>query len=186
MIALAANTLTGLAAGAEQLLAALLMMALAVALLVLEVLIVSFGLFGILAVGAATYGIVLAFDLGPLAGWSFLLVSPVIAVVVLRWGLRRLGRSSIVPQSEISGSSGAREITQRLGIDLGTEGRLTTHARPGGRAHFPGGECDVQVVGGALDRGTVVVVKRIDGPMVFVVAAAPPGAPPETPVSGQE
>jgi len=42
------------------------------------------------------------------------------------------------------------------------------------------------VVGGALDSGTTVVVKRIDGPMVFVVAAETAVAEPETPASGQE
>jgi len=53
-------------------------------------------------------------------------------------------------------------------------------------ARFAEGECDVQVRGGALDKGTTVVVKSIDGPMVFVVAAETAVAEPETPASGQE
>lgn len=179
-------TATEAMADVQQLGAALGMMLVAMALMVIEILVVSFGIFGILAAAAAIYGIVLAFAVGPVAGWTFFVLSPVVAVIIFRWGLRRLGSSSAVPQSEITASSGVRHVTDRIGVDIGSTGELVTHARPGGRATFPGGVCDVQVVGGALDRGATVVVKRIDGPMVFVIAAESAEAEPEPPPSGQE
>ena len=45
---------------------------------------------------------------------------------------------------------------------------MVTPARPSGRARFDGGECDVQVQGRPLETNAKVMVKRIDGPIVFV------------------
>lgn len=142
----------------------------AMVLLVLEILIVSFGVLGIAAVGCAAASVVVAFDVHPAAGWIFLLTAPVAAVVIGRWGLKRLQTSSLVPQDAIAGDAGVRGLADRLGIDVGSTGVLVTDAYPGGRARFPGGVCDVHVQGGALDAGTAIVVRRIDGPTITVTA----------------
>jgi hypothetical protein len=39
---------------------------------------------------------------------------------------------------------------------------------PTGRARFPGGDLDVQIDGPAAMKGTVVTVRRIEGPSVIV------------------
>ncbi|NIR41144.1 MAG: hypothetical protein GWN79_25340, partial [Actinobacteria bacterium] len=59
-----------------------------------------------------------------------------------------------------------------VGVSVGAIGRMTTAAYPTGRARFSEGECDVQAQQGTLEAGTRVVVRRVDGPIVFVAAEA--------------
>ena len=59
-----------------------------------------------------------------------------------------------------------------IDVAVGAHGEMITAARPTGRAQFPGGACDVQARGGALERGAKVVVRKIDGPIVFVDEAS--------------
>jgi len=63
-----------------------------------------------------------------------------------------------------------------MGIRIGARGTLVTDAMPTGRARFPGGDIDVQVEGAAANKGSVITVRRIEGPIVFVVEDAAPHA----------
>ncbi len=146
------------------------LLALAVVLLVLEIFVVSFGLLLAASLAAAGGAIYFAFAASDLAGWSFAVLVPVLGAVLARWGIRRIQRSGIVPQSEITSDAGYRHVAERIGVGVGSAGTLVTAARPSGRARFAGGECDVQVRGGALERDDEVVVQQIDGPVIFVVA----------------
>ena len=137
--------------------------------LVLEIFVVSFGLLMAIAVVSLGAGVYFAFDAGTAVGWLFLVVSTITAVVVLRWGVIRIRNSAVVPKSEISADAGYHHVTERIGVSIGSHGVMVTSAYPTGRAKFPDGECDVQVQQGPLEAGTPVVVKRIDGPIVFVV-----------------
>ncbi len=147
---------------------AIALLVLAAGLLLLEFLVVSYGLLAIAALGCAIAGIVLGFGSSPVVGWTLLGVSPILAALVTAWGLRRLMRSSLVPKEEISGNAGYRHAADSLGISIGSRGTLVTDAMPTGRARFPGGDLDVQVEGPAVSKGAVVTVRRIEGPVVFV------------------
>ena len=151
------------------------LLGLAVALLVIEFLVVSFGLLSLLALASAVGAIWFAFAAGDVPGWGFVVLVPVLGVVLVRQGLRRLQTSSVVPQATVAGHAGYHHVTDRLGIAVGSAGVMVTDAYPTGRARFAAGECDVQAIAGSLDRDAAIVVKRIDGPVVFV-AVAPAGA----------
>lgn len=153
----------------QNLLYACALLALAVVLLVLEIFIVSFGLLLVAAVACAGGAIYLAFAASSVAGWFFVLLVPLLGFFLVRWGIRRIRHSRIVPQSEISSEAGYHHVADRIGVEPGSTGTLITRARPSGRARFDGGECDVQVRGGSLERGDQVVVQQIEGPIVFVV-----------------
>ncbi|MBA3699365.1 MAG: NfeD family protein [Planctomycetes bacterium] len=155
---------------------AVALLALAGILLLLEFLVVSYGLLAIAALGCAIAGIVLGFGSSPVVGWTLLAATPIMAALVIAWGLRRLARSDLVPKEEISGNAGYRHATESLGITVGARGTLVTDALPTGRARFPGGDIDVQVEGPAANKGTVITVLRIEGPTVVV--SADPGTPP--------
>lgn len=144
------------------------LLALAAVLLLLEFLVVSYGLLAIAALGCSITGIVLGFSSSPAVGWSLLGATPILAAVVVAWGLRRLMRSDLVPKQEITEDAGYRHATESLGVVIGTRGTLVTDAMPTGRARFPGGDLDVQVEGAAAMKGTVVTVRRIEGPSVIV------------------
>ncbi len=146
---------------------ALLLVA-ALLLLVLEFLLVSFGLFSVASLVSAATAIYLAARWDPLAGYITALLVVILALITVRWGLRRLSRSPLVPKTAIDEHAGYRHVAERLAIAVGSTGVLLTSARPGGRARFPGGDCDVQSVSGVLAASTPVQVARIDGPVIYV------------------
>lgn len=147
---------------------AIALLVLAGGLLLLEFLVVSYGLLAIAALGCAIAGIVLGFGSSPVVGWTLLGATPILAALVVAWGLRRLMRSDLVPKEEITGNAGYRHATESLGIGIGARGTLITDALPTGRARFPGGEIDVQVEGASAVKGAMITVLRIEGPTVFV------------------
>ena len=152
---------------------ALGLLVLAVALLVLELFVVSFGILLVASIASAAGAIHYAFVASDATGWSMAVAVPILAVVLGRWGLARIRRSRrLVPQSEITAEAGYHHHAERVGVHPGALGIMVTPARPSGRARFDGGECDVQVQSGSLGRGERVVVLRIDGPIVFVAPAA--------------
>ena len=155
---------------------AIALLVLAGVLLLLEFLVVSYGLLAIAALGCAIAGIVLGFGSSPAVGWTLLAATPILAAFVTSWGLRRLARSALVPKEEITGNAGYHHATESLGITIGARGTLVTDAIPTGRARFPGGDIDVQVEGAAASKGAVITVLRIEGPTVFV--APDPGTTP--------
>lgn len=149
---------------------AVALLVLAGVLLLLEFLVVSYGLLAIAALGCAVAGIVLGFGSAPVVGWTLLAATPIMAALVTAWGLRRLMRSHLVPKEEITETAGYRQATEVLGITVGASGTLITDALPTGRARFAGGEIDVQMEGAAGAKGTTVRVLRIEGPTVTVTS----------------
>ena len=147
---------------------AVLLLLIGLALAIIEVFVVSFGLLGAASLASLGASIYFAFRLGSVAGWLFIFVATVLIVSIARWGLNRIRESSIVPTASIRSDAGYRHVAERIGVAIGSTGVMVTPARPSGRARFPGGECDVQARGYALERGASVVVKRIDGPIIFV------------------
>ena len=150
---------------------ALALLALGVVLLILEFFVVSFGLLLVSSIVSVACAIYLAFLASDAFGWGLTLSTPIIAVLVVRWGLNRIQTSRVVPQSEITSEAGYHHVADRIGARVGSVGVLVTMARPTGRARFAGGECDVQVHGPALERDARVVVRSIDGPIIFVSPA---------------
>ncbi|HYE08027.1 MAG TPA: NfeD family protein [Planctomycetota bacterium] len=146
------------------------LLAIALILLVLEFFVVSGGVIGALAVCAGIAAIFYAFTVGPAAGWAFMVATPILGILVLNWGLRRLQRSKLVVQATVSGDAGYRHRLHELGIDLGARGVLVTDAFPTGRARFPGGDIDVSVRGATAGKGAAVEIIAIEGPTVFVSA----------------
>ena len=151
---------------------ALGLLVLAVALLVLEIFVVSFGVLLVASITSASAAIYYAFAAHDAAGWAMAVITPVLAGVLARWGLARIRTSRrLVPQSEITAEAGYHHYAEQIGVHPGAAGVMVTPARPSGRARFDGGECDVQAQSGSLGRGAGVVVLRIDGPIVFVAPA---------------
>ncbi len=160
------------------------MLLVGVGLLILEFFVVSFGLISLAALASVGFAIYFAFQAGELPGWAFVVATPLLAVWITRWGIERVRKSSVVPRAEVTADAGYRHLADDLGVAPGSVGELVTPARPSGRARFPGGQCDVQLRGPLLGPGAKIVVERIDGPIIFVVAAGD-DAPPTTPTSSQ-
>ena len=148
------------------------LLVLSVALLVLELFVVSFGVLLVGSIASAAGAIHYAFAASDATGWTMAAAVPILAVVLGRWGLARIRRSrSLVPKGEITAEAGYHHHAETVGVHPGAAGVMVTPARPSGRARFDGGECDVQAQSGVLARGAKVTVLRIDGPIVFVAPA---------------
>ena len=145
------------------------LLVLAALILILEFFVVSFGLLSVVSVACVAGAIYFAFLAGDMVGWSFTVITPVVGVLIIRWGVRRIRTSKrLVPQAEVTSEAGYHHVADRIGVAPGAVGVMVTPARPSGRARFDGGECDVQVQGRPLESQAKVMVKRIDGPIVFV------------------
>lgn len=163
---------------------ALALLLAAAALLVLEFFVVSMGLISLLSIGCAGGAVYLAFGASPVAGWAVLGAIPVLGFYLVRWGLRRIGSSPLVVREAVEAEAGYHHTLDAIGVRVGSLGQMVTPGRPSGRARFEAGECDVQVRSGTLERGQMVRVEDIDGPVVQVsvvdqtdaaVPAPPPG-----------
>ena len=131
---------------------AVVLLALAALFLFLEFLFVSYGLLGITALGCAVAGIVIGFDSSPAVGWALIIATPVIAAVVVAWGLQRLQNSNLVSKAAITEDAGYRHACTEMGITSGSR------------------EIDVLVEGPVASTGTPVTVRRIEGATVLVIA----------------
>jgi len=140
----------------------------AVLLIVLEFFIVSGGVIGALAAISAVCSIWIGFSVHPLVGWALVIIIPIIFYNSIRMGVKRLQSSSFVPQANIEGNAGYKQVADALGIQVGSIGEMTTNAMPTGRCHFPGGEIDVAMESGSGQRMEQVIVTRIDGPEIWV------------------
>lgn len=152
----------------EPLLYAVALLVGAVALLVLEFFVVSFGVLLVAALAAVGGALYFAFQVSDAVGWLFVLIVPVLAYGVTRWGIARMQSSRLIPKRAITEEAGYHHYVDSLGIAPGSEGRMVTPGRPLGRARFGGGECDVQAISGVLELGANVVVERVEGPVVYV------------------
>lgn len=165
---LAAETAPADAGNSGQILLAVALMLVALALLLAEFLIVSFGMLAVLAFGCAVSSIAIAFSATPAAGWTLVVLTPPAALLVCWWGSRRLLASRLVPKVEITGDAGYHHAAELAGAKPGAHGELVTDAMPTGRARFAKGEADVTIEGPALTRGAQVTVLRIEGPLIIV------------------
>ena len=152
---------------------AILLLVVALALLVAEFFLVSFGVLAVAALSCAAGSIYFAFAAHDAAGWLFVVTVPLLGAATLKWGLRRIQTSHVVPQAEITEDAGYHHVAAKLGVEVGSQGVMVTAARPAGRARFAGGECDVYGQGLALERDAEVVVVSIDGPSINVALLDP-------------
>jgi membrane-bound serine protease (ClpP class) len=152
---------------AGRLLIAVLLLLAAVALAVIEFVVVSMGLLTLAALGCATGAVLLAFSVSPLAGWWFVMATAVAAVGTLIAGLGLLRRLTAGPS--ITAAAGyAHQVAGNLMV--GADGILLTDAWPTGRARFGDAELHVSVAAGGLPRGSAVRVLHLDGAVITVCA----------------
>lgn len=137
-------------------------------ILFLELIVVSGGLLALFSVAIAATGCYLSYEIGPGMFWINVIATPIAGIISIRLGLKRLRRSSFIPQAEIDDNAGYAHVTEKLGIDIHAVGTLSTNAYPSGRARFTNGEIDVTLRSGSGSKGDRIKVIEIDGPCVYV------------------
>lgn len=149
------------------------LLVIAVLLFIVEFFIISGGVIAALSGVCTVVAIMIAFRVHPGMGLAMIAATPVIGVVTLRWGLRRLNASPLVTQTAIQSDAGYHHLAEQLGIAVGSDGEMVTAAMPTGRCRFAGGEADVVIEGGSAQRGDRVRVQRINGPTITVAQDHP-------------
>ncbi len=152
---------------------AVVLMGVGLLLVVVEVLVPSFGLLGGLAALAIIASIWLAWQEDPSLGASFLVAAVVLVPVVVVVGFKVLPSTPLGRHLILSGPtfSNVAAVDQRdTGLE-GQEGVALTPLRPAGMARIAGRRVDVISRGERIEEGALVRVLEVRGNRVVVTRA---------------
>lgn len=144
-------------------------------LVLLEVLIPSGGILGLLAAAALTGSLVLAFQTDPTMGYMMLGATGVSLPIVIVVGFKYLpktpfGRRLILtPTEESDAVLGKAGVSGHdFGVLLGQEGQAVSPLRPSGFAEISEERFMVTTTGDLIDEGEAVVVVNVEGNSIVV------------------
>jgi len=139
-------------------------------LFLIEAMIPSFGVIGIMGAGSIIGAIVTAFYFHPMIGLVFLVLGPIGAIFVFLGGLKLLPRTRFGRSFILSGPDDESEQTVETGLDdlEGKEGVTATMLRPSGVALIDGERVTVQSEGEVFEKNTRIKVIKVVGNKVFV------------------
>lgn len=154
---------------------AIILLLVAVALIVLEVIIPSGGLISIVACGAAVASIVLAFQSGVAVGITFIVLSLLGMPVAIGIGFKLMPKTAIGRKLILSGKVGPEAQRGFAGVDdvdfttlQGKTGITVTQLRPSGIAEIEGQRYSVVSEGEIIEQNTQIVVMNVEGNNVIV------------------
>ncbi len=140
-------------------------------LMILEVVIPSFGMLGVLSATAFVFAAVLAFRESTAAGIGVALSGLLIFPAAFAIGFRYMGRTPFGRKSMLAApapSEIGRMSDPALLQLVGATGHAATDLRPTGRAEIGTQRLDVIAATGFIAKGTVIVVVRVEGMRVIV------------------
>ena len=134
-----------------------------------EVFFPSLGVFGLIAGACLITGVVMAFEEGDLAGYTFMAAAVILVPLVVRWGFQVLpklpfGRRMILQAPTAEDRAGLPDLLPLLG----RPGVALTDLRPGGLARVEGQRISVVSLEGMLAEGTPLIVTEVEGAEVRV------------------
>lgn len=152
---------------------AVVLLLIAAALFLAEILIPSGGLLGLLAAGALIGSLFLLFSVNSTLGWLGILVSIIAIPVLFIVGMKLfpetpIGRRLILnnPPREGDGTSTADETTHRPAAD--DRGKALTDLRPVGTCLIDNHRYDCMATGGVIRAGSPIRVVKVDGMQIKV------------------
>lgn len=154
---------------------AMLFLAMAIILFVLEVLVPSGGLLGILSAASLIVGVVMLFRINTALGMAGAIVSLIAVPIALMlavklWPHTPIFRLLVLNESQARGvSDGAAPAGPHAGL-LGREGVAATDLRPSGVCVIDGRRIDALADGPMIDAGRPVKVVHVEGMAVKVRA----------------
>ncbi len=139
-------------------------------LFLIEAMIPSFGIIGLLGSGCIIGAIWTAFVINKAAGVLFLVMGPAGALAVFLGGLKLLPRTKFGRGFILTGPADEREQTVETGLDIleGKEGVAQTMCRPSGIALIDGERITVQTEGEVIEKNMRIKVIKVSGNKVFV------------------
>lgn len=154
----------------------ILLVVASLAVFVIEVLVVSFGVLTAVAIALGAGGVLLAFKEGPAFGWTMLGVLVVGIPVVVRYAFKILPKlpfaRGLYLQAPALTPEERRAAAPTLDDLVGKVGVATSPLRPSGSAEIDGRPVHVVTTGGMIERGARVRVREVSGNRVIVEAEA--------------
>jgi membrane-bound serine protease (ClpP class) len=138
----------------------------AFALVMVETLIPSFGLLGLLAAGCYGLALVEAFAVESATGWTFVTLGVVLFPLALFLGFRVLPRTPLGRSLILEPPKQAERKSNPIPLDI--VGRAVTDLRPAGMAEIKGVRTDVVSAGKFISAGTALRVVAVQGGRVLV------------------
>ena len=154
---------------------AIVLLLVGLALVVAEVFFVSMGLLGLMAGMCMLGADLLAFEEGPVQGWTLIAIQivliPLLIWLAFRW-LPKLpfGRRMLLRGPVTAPQGGFRDLDPLVG----REGKALTDLRPAGTAQFGEERVTVVAIGGLIPKDSDVLVTAVEGPEVRVRATHVP------------
>jgi membrane-bound serine protease (ClpP class) len=146
----------------------------AAAFMLLEVMIPSFGMLGLLSATAYVFAVVLAFKLSPADGFVVAGVGLVILPAAFLLGFRLVRKTPLGRKTLLEGPAAdsiQRGSTAQHQLVLGKSGVALTDLRPTGVAEIAGVRTDVTAATGFVPKHTPVTVVSVDGTRIVVEPA---------------
>jgi membrane-bound serine protease (ClpP class) len=148
----------------------------AAALMMLEVIIPSFGMLGILSATSYVFAVVLAFKVSPADGFIVAGAGLLILPAAFLLGVRLVKKTPFGRKTLLEGpapSSIQRGFSESHRLLLGQRGVAATDLRPSGVAEIGGARIDVTAAADYVPKNTPLTVLRVEGTRI-VVAPDPP------------
>ena len=149
---------------------AILMQTIAAVVIIVEIIVPSGGLLGILATGIIVYSLYHVFtEMSLNAGYTLLVADIVLLPALILLGLKLLVRSPATLRTELSSRSGVTSQSPEMEAYVGKNGVAVTDLRPAGIAVIDGKRIDVVSQGLYIDKNAAVLVTAVSGNRVVVV-----------------
>ncbi|MFU8770379.1 MAG: NfeD family protein [Desulfotignum sp.] len=146
-----------------------LLQVLGVAVILVEIFVPSLGLLTVLAGGIFFYSLYLVFTtISREAGILFVVADLVLVPIVLYFGLKALGKSSLSLHKQLSRKEGVASQKPGLTDWIHKTGVAVTDLRPSGTALIEGKRLDVVTNGDYVDAGTRIRVTGVAGNRIVV------------------
>jgi len=138
--------------------------------IILELLTPTMGGFTLAAGLLGFASVYMAFQASPSFGYVMIGINLALFPLTLWLGVRLMGKSPLVHNAELTGSTLNTPDAPQFGLLLGKEGKTLTPLRPGGTAMIDDRKIDVVTEGKFVEPGTPVKVIGVEGNKIIVQA----------------
>ena len=153
----------------DSLLLPIILQLVGVVVIIAEVILPSFGILTIVALGVFGYSLFMVFqDISKAAGFAFLAADLVLIPVLVILGLKLLARSPVTLRKTLSREEGVSSQSSDLDSYIDMQGTAVTDLRPAGKAIINGKRVDVVTRGEYYEKDATIIVTAVTGNQIIV------------------
>ena len=153
----------------DSLLLPIILQLVGVVVIIAEVILPSFGILTIVALGVFGYSLFMVFhDISKATGYAFLAADLVMIPVLVILGLKLMARSPVTLRKTLSRAEGVSSQPPEMDSYLDSQGTAVTDLRPAGTAVIDGKRVDVVTRGEYLEKNTAIIVIEVTGNQIIV------------------